>query len=286
MARMPGATWRPLGSNPAVEGTMARYDILCYHTMVGSLWGTDSYFRQGGYSGTESHFGVGYDGQILQWQDTRYRADANLDGGDRVLSVETADMGPGFPAWSGSNVPRWTAAQIEANARIAVWANRIHGIPLVLIPNSAQSSRGLGWHRQGIDPWRCSTCERWSSSSGKVCPGDRRVAQMPRIIARAQQIVSGTPTPGDDDMPLNQADLDNIYLVVRNVIQHPTDGKTLFGNMFVSRETDPTMPGPEKVRAIQELADAKTIAMRLETDLADLKVTVDAILAKLETPPA
>ena len=80
-------------------------------------------------------------------------------------------------------------------------------------------------------------------------------------------------------MPLNQADLDNIYLVVRNVIQHPTDGKTLFGNMFVSRETDPTMPGPEKVRAIQELADAKTIAMRLETDLADLKVTVDAILA-------
>jgi N-acetylmuramoyl-L-alanine amidase len=173
------------------------YDILCYHTMVGSLWGTDSYFRQGGYSGTESHFGVGYDGQILQWQDTRYRADANLDGGDRVLSVETADMGPGFPAWSGSNVPKWTAAQIEANARIAAWAHKTHGIPLVIIPNSAQSSRGLGWHRQGIDPWRCATCERWSSASGKVCPGDRRVAQMPLVLNRAIQIRDGL---GDDDM--------------------------------------------------------------------------------------
>jgi hypothetical protein len=194
MALMPGATWRPLGSNPAVEGTMARYDILCYHTMVGSLWGTDAYFRQGGYSGTESHFGVGYDGQILQWQDTRYRADANLDGGDRVLSVETADMGPGFPAWGGSNVPRWTAAQIEANARIAVWAHKTHGIPLVLIPNTAQSSRGLGWHRQGIDPWRCATCERWSLATGKVCPGDRRVAQMPLVLNRAIQIRNGPST--------------------------------------------------------------------------------------------
>jgi hypothetical protein len=203
---MPGATYRPLGSNPQVEGTMARYDIVCFHTMVGSLWGTDNYFRQGGYSGTESHFGVGYNGEILQWQDTRYRADANLDGVDRVLSVETADMGTGFPAWGGENVPAWTPAQIEANAEIAAWVHVTHGIPLRLIPNTAQSSRGIGWHRQGIDPWRCSTCERWSSSSGKVCPGNRRVEQMPLVVARARVFV-GTPLPppnltGDEDMQL------------------------------------------------------------------------------------
>jgi hypothetical protein len=215
MARMPGATWRPLGPNPSIEGTMARYDILCYHTMVGSLWGTDAYFHRDGYGGTESHFGTGYDGEILQWQDSRYRADANLDGGDRVLSVETADMGRGFPAWSGENVPAWTAAQVEANARIAVWAHKVHGIPLVIIPNTLQSSRGLGWHRQGIDPWRCAVCERWSSSSGKICPGNRRVAQMPLVLARAKQIVAGiTPTPTPTPPPLPPPEEDDMANVL------------------------------------------------------------------------
>lgn len=193
MPKYPDALWRPLSTNPSIEGP-CEPEIGCLHTMVGSLWGTDAYFMKEGYGGTESHFGVGYDGQVIQWQDTLYQADANLNGNDRVISIETADKGPGFPAWTGSNVPAWTNAQVNAIARLLVWLNKVHGIPLVLIPNTAESSEGIGYHRQGIDPWRCSTCERWSTAYGKVCPGDRRVNQIPGIIKLANDIISA-PAP-------------------------------------------------------------------------------------------
>jgi hypothetical protein len=84
-------------------------NIVCAHTMVGSLAGTDSQFKRDGFGGVESHFGVGHDGTIYQWQDTDYEADANLNGKD-VISIETADTGTGFPSWSGENVPAWTDA--------------------------------------------------------------------------------------------------------------------------------------------------------------------------------
>ena len=70
--RYPSASWRPLGtqSEPAITPR-----ILIFHTMVGSLKGTDALFRGQGYTGTESHFGVGgpwdgaaLDGAVWQWQ--------------------------------------------------------------------------------------------------------------------------------------------------------------------------------------------------------------------------
>jgi hypothetical protein len=61
MARMPGAVWKPL---PRGFGTkMAAFDIVCLHTMVGSLAGTDGYFR-GLTNGVNSHFGTGGGGEI------------------------------------------------------------------------------------------------------------------------------------------------------------------------------------------------------------------------------
>src|SRR5690606_35036091 len=96
--------------------------------------------------------------------------------------------------------PALTAAQVEANAKILAWAHKTHGIPLQLAPNSRPGSRGLGYHRQGIDGnWsgyryggRVSGGEVWTTSRGKVCPGDRRIDQLPQILARAKQIVSGS----------------------------------------------------------------------------------------------
>jgi hypothetical protein len=204
-SRYPRAIWSPLG--PQTQSRMTAHDILCLHTMVGSLSSTNNYFRQGGFSGTESHYGVGdaTDPRILQWQDRAYRADANLDGNDRVISVETADTRGEFKAWSGSNVPAWTAWQLRVLAELvawecsvaahaacpASWACHRSGIPLVLIPDTKPGRRGVGYHRQGVDPWRVSGGEKWSSSRGKVCPGDRRVAQVPAVIAAAKRIVAG-----------------------------------------------------------------------------------------------
>src|SRR4051794_41971879 len=112
MARMPGAAWQPLASNWAAQPRMTAHDIICIHTMVGGLIGTDSYFRQGnglGYAGTESHFGTGGYGEKVQWQDTAYQAEANLHGNWDVLSIENPDMGPGVP---GGNINR--PAQLAA----------------------------------------------------------------------------------------------------------------------------------------------------------------------------
>jgi hypothetical protein len=210
MAVMPGAQWRPLPRPSTTR--MSRYDLVVIHTMVGSLEGTDGYFRRL-TNGVNSHFGTGGDGTIRQWVDTAVRSGANGAGNHRSITIENADMGPQFPAWNtndGAAVPPFTAAQVEANARICAWAHVTHGVPLVAAPNSLPGSRGIGFHRLGIDPWRVAGGELWSSARGKVCPGARRIAQIPQIIARARQIVAGAPAIEEDDMPLTDADLTRI----------------------------------------------------------------------------
>jgi hypothetical protein len=197
MARMPGARW--LGEHsPKVP--MSRYDIVCEHTIVGFA------------PAHAAHFSVHHDGTIDQSRDTRWRSGANLDGNHRVIAIENEDHGPAFGAWNvndGHAVPAFTPAQIEANAKILAWAHQTHGIPLQLCPNSRPTSRGLAYHRQGIDgnfgdyafPGRVPGGELWTKSRGKVCPGDRRIAAREQILARARQIVAGIPQPPEDDMP-------------------------------------------------------------------------------------
>ena len=219
--------WRPLG--PQTQPRMGAHDIFCLHTMVGSLLGTDAYFKQNGYGGTESHWGVGDTGRVFQWQDITHTADANLDGKYRVLSVETSDYGESFGSWNtsdASQVPPWTDAQCEALAALMEWACRKsthaecppsflchqQGIPLEAIPDTKPGRRGIGWHRQGVDSsplyqhgYRVLGGERWSTATGKVCPGSRRIAQIPGIIARARVLASpapvAPPVQEDDDMP-------------------------------------------------------------------------------------
>ncbi|MFY3742264.1 MAG: hypothetical protein HMLIMOIP_002733 [Candidatus Nitrosomirales archaeon] len=114
-----------------------------------------------------------------------------------------------FGAWSGSNVPAWTPAQIESLAQICAWGYRTHGIPLVACPDSRPGSKGIAFHRQGIDGnysnGRVSGGEVWSSSRGKVCPGDRRIAQVPLVIKRARQIAGlEKDTGGEDELSWNE----------------------------------------------------------------------------------
>ena len=194
MARMPGAIWKPLAADWNQQPRMKAYDLFCLHTMVGSLNGTDGYFKVGngaGYGGTESHFGVGPDGTIYQWQDTAYQADANGAGNWHVISSENADTGTPFPKWGGSDVPAFTPEQVEANARIATWLLKEHGIPLDVVPDAKPGRRGMAYHRQGVPGYMVAGAEKWSSAPGKVCPGDRRIAQVPAVSARAKQIANG-----------------------------------------------------------------------------------------------
>lgn len=212
MARF--GTWAPLASNWASQPRMSQVDIISIHTAVGSLASTDAYFRRNGFGGTFSHFGIGGDGSCTQWQDTAYRAAANYNGNWHIISVECADVGAPFPAWNtndGNAVPAFSDAQIETLARLIATIAPAHNIPIALIPDAKPGRRGIGYHRQGVPGYMVAGAEQWSTAQGKVCPGNRRIAQIPQVIARAQQIVNG-----DTDLDANQAaQLDYIFKAVR-----------------------------------------------------------------------
>ena len=190
MAMMPGATNRLL-SNQSRQGRMKSYQGVCLHTMVGTLAGTDSMFREGGTVGTESHFGVGEHGEIYQWVDTKYTADANYLGSGHVISIETADYGGSFGRWNtaGDSVPYWNSKQIVAIVKIIQWACRTHNIPVRMMKNSRD--RGIGYHAMGVPnnelPSRYKgTRYQWSKYPGKVCPGRKRISQVPEVVRLAR----------------------------------------------------------------------------------------------------
>lgn len=192
MTTFKGAQFRPLATAQR-QPRMAAHDVVVLHTMVGTLTGTDRMFHANGWSGTESHFGIGgrwgdgRDGEIIQWQDTEFTADANLDGNHRVISIETGDN---FPR-SAADIEPWTPRQLDSIVAVTAWACRRYDIPAVLIPDSKPGRRGIGYHRLGIDPWRVPGGEKWSSARGKECPADQRIAQMPEIVARVKAVLAG-----------------------------------------------------------------------------------------------
>jgi hypothetical protein len=197
MARMPEATW--LGEqSPRIP--MERYDIVCIHTIVGFA------------PAHAAHFSTETRGKILQSRDTKFRSGANLDGNHRVIAIENEDAALDVPL-SGD--------QVEACAKILAWAHKVHGVPLQLCPDSRPGSRGLAYHRQGCDgnfggpgvrfPGRVSGGEKWSTSFGKICPRDKRIAQLPAILKRAKELVSG------DDM--TPEDFQKISAEMRKVVK-------------------------------------------------------------------
>lgn len=195
MARF--GVWKPLAANWSSQAKMARADILSVHTMAGSLAGTDGMWRKTGYSGSHSHFGIGGYGECWQWQDTMYRAAANMNGNHHIISVECADVGPPFPAWNlndGNAVPAFTPDQVETLAQLCAAMCRAHDMPCELIPDAKPGRRGIGYHRLGVPGYMVPGAEQWSTARGKVCPGNRRIAQIPQVITRARAILGGAAT--------------------------------------------------------------------------------------------
>jgi hypothetical protein len=249
MARMPGAQW--LGEHS--PGTpMSRYDIVCIHTIVGHP------------PAHAAHFSTEASGHIYQSRDTKFRSAANLEGNHRVIAIENEDMGAPFPEWGGDGrkVPPLTDEQVTACAEILAWAHKTHGVPLQLCPDSRPGSRGLAYHRQGIDgnfgPFRfggrVAGGETWTLSPGKVCPGDARIAQLPEILVRARRLVDSTP----QELSMNHVEA---ALVPLN-----TSNRTL-------------------TRAVAELQKVPTKRVRVRAQIAGLVVartTIRAAIRSLE----
>lgn len=189
MARMPGADW--LGEH-SPRTPMSRYDIFCVHTIVGFA------------PAHAAHFSTWMSGRLGQSRDTAFRSAANLHGNHRIIACENEDAAKDIPL---------TDAQVAANARAYHWTHEEHGIPLQMCPDSRPDSRGLAYHRQGIDgnfggfrfPGRVPGGEVWSSSFGKVCPRDVRIAQLPDILDGALTLKRGGSLNQEDDF-MNRED--------------------------------------------------------------------------------
>lgn len=224
----PHAEFDPLG--PQTEPRLRTPDVVCLHTMAATFDGTDRDFHAAGYGGLESHFGVAGDGRLTQWQDLAFQADANFDGNHRCISIETADRGETFPTWTGSDVPAWTDAQLDVIVALVRWLCDTFDIPKQLIPDARPGRRGIGYHRMGVPhstgdpnapggPWHGPGAELWThpvDGRGKVCPGDRRIAQLKEIVIPR---VQGS---GEEDMPLNANDIQQIRDAVRRVLNEGT----------------------------------------------------------------
>jgi hypothetical protein len=219
MAIMPGVAWRPIPvSSSRPRRTKGRG--VCLHVAVSEAASLFPYFST---ANVDSHFYVAKSGTIEQYVDTDLVAYAQLVGNATLISVETQG------GVTNPDSEPWTAPQVDALARICRWAHDIEGVPLQVMPDSRPTSRGLGSHRLGIDPWRVSGGELWSTANGKLCPGAAKVAQIPQIRTRADQIVGG------DDMPLTDVDIEKIAQRTRQVI---ADGRLPYGLDSLRRRLD------------------------------------------------
>lgn len=195
MVWLQSATRRMLG--PQQQPAMHQKDIICFHTMVGFLTTTFAMFKQSGFTGTESHFGVGgkwgidradgLDGAVWQFQDTDFTADANFRGSWHILSVEFADNAPRL----ASGIEPMTPAQVSAAVELFADLCLLYDIPPVLVPDTKVGRRGLAYHFQGVPPNLVHDGELWSAA-GHECPGPARIHQIkteiiPKIAAEVKR---------------------------------------------------------------------------------------------------
>lgn len=163
----------------------------------------------GYYSATNrpsSHGWVSYTGLVEQYVDTANKAEADLDGNDATISWEV----------EGYDEP-YTQAQIDALIPLLSWTLDAHGIwrQIAWSSQTNESSKGLSWHRLGIDgnfpalPSRYAGRKQrgggmhYSSSFGKVCPGNARIDQLFDIVFPAVLGVPTTPViPVNNPIPV------------------------------------------------------------------------------------
>lgn len=202
MAWYPGATKYELqpesDAQPAIRPTQ-----FILHSIAAPWTARRIYEYWRDSTNLESHFGLGYEGDLGQYIGTETRADANYRAnlrpdGTGAVSIETAS--------NLQHTDPWTDRQVEKLIALGAWLHQRHGIPLRVCRSAADP--GYGYHRLHAD---------WAVS-GTACPGDARVRQFknlvfPGIVARATG-QSPAPPQEDLDMPsmLNESNAVDVAL--------------------------------------------------------------------------
>jgi hypothetical protein len=183
MAWYPGATRMELqpesDAQPAIRPTQ-----MIVHSIIAPWTAKRTYEYWRDSTNLESHFGLGYTGDLGQFIGTETRADANAGANRRAdgtgaVSIETASNTKGTDPW--------TPEQVEQLVKLGVWLHQHHGIPLRIC--RSHDDPGFGYH---------SLFPQWSTS-GTSCPGAARIRQFqevvfPGIVARAKGGTAPAPS--------------------------------------------------------------------------------------------
>lgn len=210
MARYPEATWLPVPwANARDDNTEATIALL--HVTASLAQSQYQYFLTSRKAC--SHFHIALDGDTEQYIDTDKISAADYEGSDNAISIETAGLGEG----------EWTPAQVISIIKLLVWLYFTHDIPLKL-KDTSDASPGVAWHRLGIignfpplpsilagRNQRGYAGEPWSLSTGKVCPGTKRIQQMPHIITESRRLAAGEPLTGGFMADLTEAQQEEVY---------------------------------------------------------------------------
>lgn len=210
MARYPGALWRLLSKEFIPSSKITAYNRVNLHVAVSEADSLYGFFNQP--KRASSHFYVRKSGVVEQYIDTATRGEADLEGNDATISVETQG------GLKDANREPWTEAQVVALGELVAWLHKEHGIPLRLAKDSkiGESSHGVSWHRLGIDgafpelPSPLAGREqrgggmRYSNARGKSCPGNAKINQIPDVLAVAKAIAN----PPKPSKPIKKKDRD------------------------------------------------------------------------------
>lgn len=180
--KAPFAEWRgPLPGSNYAPGQMGTVIGVTVHHMDGSFASADASFHNPD-RGASAHFGISYDGHVVQWVDTAdvayHACRANWTGWVGIENESDPDRPDGPP----------TGAQIESMGAIIRWL----GVPAV--PASSPTSGGVGYHRQF--PGACNAA--WGQTA---CPGQGFVDAIPAIC-----VAAGGSTISEDDVIYSTSD--------------------------------------------------------------------------------
>ncbi|WP_405431092.1 peptidoglycan recognition protein family protein [Streptomyces anulatus] len=267
-------------SQPAIRPTQ-----FIVHSIIApwSAKRTYEYWRDS--TNLESHFGLGYEGDIGQFIGTETRADANAGANRRsdgtgAVSIETASNTKGTDPW--------TDAQVEELIRLGVWLHQMHGIPLRIC--RSHSDPGFGYH---------SMFSQWSTS-GTACPGKARIQQFrevvfPGIVARA---TGKTPTPTKPPkespvMPLSKDDVSAIWKT-DGILAAPSTaakGNTHWTADSYLRDIHARMRATQgelatvhaTVRTLAEALASRDDAVDVEALITRIKAAIKGVTVRLET---
>ena len=204
MAIYPKAIWKPIPLKGRRSITV--YNRMNLHVAVSETTSLFSFFSK---VGVDSHFYVRKDGTVEQYVDTSLRANADLEGNDATISVETQG---GLKNASGEP---WTDAQCKALAELFAWSVKTHGLKVQIASSSkiGEESKGLSWHRLGINgnfPALPSVLAGrnqrgggmyYSRATGKACPGDSKIKQIQTIFEMAKKIINGSSSENNSNSP-------------------------------------------------------------------------------------